>query len=184
MIGVKNAKSVNIPKWVKTDPEDVCLNVKDLRNKMVGKIGYMMLFSGSMDVELICCRSARDLAFYTNYYHAFTYESVPEERQFITGKIYRSEILPFTFADTCLEREAFLICDDYWFDSDVSLSGLTYKIEDLVRYKAANIEQIVVIIGRRMKDSTRDAMNEAIRQYSDTSLWEKDKWAIGTTIPS
>jgi hypothetical protein len=169
---------VYIPKWVKTDPTDVCMRVDQLRVRMEGKRVFMMLHAGNFDVEMIACRSMKDVAFYANYYRVFTASAKPEDRMVLFGNVYKAEVLPFALSETALEREAFFIYDDFMFGRSASVAALAYKIEDIIKERNADISRFVVILGRQSKTGVRDKMNTAVARYSDRSLWREDKWAL------
>lgn len=170
--------AVSIPKWVKTDPTDVCVRVEQLRSRMEGKRVFMVLCPTNFDVEFVACRSMKDVAFYANYYRAFSAESKPESRMVIFGNVYKAEILPYVMNETALEKEAFFIYDDFLFGRAVSVDYLAYKIEQVVKDKEADISKFAVILGRQSRTGVRDKMNDAIARYSDKSLWRKDEWAL------
>lgn len=170
--------AVSIPKWVKTDPTDVCMRVEQLRNRMEGKRIFMVLCANNFDVEFVTCRSMKDVAFYANYYRAFSADSKPNDRVVIFGNVYKAEVLPYTLDKMAFEKESFFIYDDYLFGRAVSIEYLTHKIEQLVKEKDADISKFVVILGRQSRVSVRDKINNAIERYSNKSLWRKDEWAL------
>ena len=157
------------PNWVRSTTAEVSLSSNDLKRR-IGTNQYVMIADNDESIDIIACPYLKDIAFYAAYFRAFSNGVEPEDRIFLHGTVLDPNELPYEVEKNL---SVFVIYDDWMFAQFSTMKEITTFISEfMARSMVENVNDIVIIMGKKYEAGVLNAVNKSIHGLTQ-ELWRR-----------
>ena len=157
------------PSWVRSTTAEVSISSNDLKRR-VGTRQFIIIADNDESIDMIACPHLKDISFFAAYFRTFGNGVDPEDRVFLHGVILNPSELPYEIEK---DLSVFVIYDDWMFTEFSTMKETTTFITEFMdRMMVKNVNDFVIIMGKKYKDGLLSAVNKSIYRLTQ-ELWRR-----------